>query len=334
MRIEGYVRRQHSTGNALRAGTCGALAALLMICAVLAACDSNTPPQSQATSHMSVPTPTPTPRPYTALLPAPSVSARAYLLMDSATGNLYLAHSPGAELPMASTTKIMTALVALTFAKADQPITVGADATALQNGIASVAWLREGDVLTLRELLYALMLPSGDDAAVAIADGVAGSEQQFITLMNTEATLLGLWHTHYANVHGLDAPGHYTTAGDLAVLARAAMRLPAFREVVATPTYSLAATANHHAYTWETTNKLLTSHPYAGVIGVKTGFTGDAGECLVFAAARPGSHLLGVVLGEPDDASRFDDATALLDWGFVVAESTGRWPSGPYRAGP
>jgi D-alanyl-D-alanine carboxypeptidase (penicillin-binding protein 5/6) len=255
---------------------------------------------------------------YTALVPPPSVSATAYLVMNPQTGTVYLAHNAKAELPMASTTKIMTALVALTFGKLSQRITVGADATALEGTDASVAHMRLGDTLTLHELLYALLLPSGDDAAVVIADGVAGSQARFVGLMNLEAALLGLTHTHYANVHGLDAPGHYSTAADLATLARTAMRYPAFAQVVATAKYALSETADHGDYTWTTTNELLSARPYPGATGVKTGFTGNAGECLVFSASRPSGDILGVELGEPNDDARFTDATALLNWGFAV----------------
>ena len=248
---------------------------------------------------------------------APSLSAREALLLDPVTGQVYLANDAGGEMPMASTTKIMTALVAISFGNLDQRLTVGSDAAALSGTDASVAGLRAGETFTLRELLYALLLPSGDDAAVAIADGVAGSQERFVQLMNLEAALLGLGHTHYADVHGLDAPGHYTTASDLAVLTAAALRSPLFAQVVATPVYKVAATATHDAHTWQTTNLLLSTESYPGVLGVKTGFTGGAGYCLVFTAARPYGSLLGVLLGEPDEQARFDDAAALLTWGFA-----------------
>jgi serine-type D-Ala-D-Ala carboxypeptidase (penicillin-binding protein 5/6) len=249
-------------------------------------------------------------------LPLIAVSARSALLLDPDTGHVYLAANAEQEVPMASTTKIMTALVALSFGRLDAPITVGADAASLVGTGASVAFLSQGDVLTLRQLLYALLLPSGDDAAVAIADGVAGSQDRFVRLMNLEAALLGLGHTHYANVHGLDAPGHYTTARDLATLTAAALHSPTFAAVVATATYKLSPSGTHHGYTWHTTDNLLTTAPYPGVLGVKTGFTGGAGYCLVFVATRPYGRLLGVLLGEPTEDRRFSDAAALLTWGF------------------
>lgn len=250
--------------------------------------------------------------------PPPTIAATAGYLFDPTTGQVLFSQDATAELAMASTTKIMTAMTAMTFGSLSQRITIGPDTVAMQNGIDSVAGLHLGDSLTLCELLYALLLPSGDDAAVAIAEGVAGTEARFVAEMNAEAALLGLWRTHYANPDGLDENGHYTTARDLAQLAAYAMQIPAFAQVVGTATYTLPQTTNHIAYTWNTTNYLLTSaNYYAGATGVKTGTTGNAGACLVFAAARNGHQLIGVVLNDPTDAGRFTDATALLDWGFA-----------------
>ncbi len=259
--------------------------------------------------------------------PPPGLSARIALLLDPLTGQVYLAQNAGTETPMASTTKIMTALVAISFGNLDQRITVGADAAALSGTEASVAGLQQGETYTLRELLYALLLPSGDDAAVAIADGIAGSQDRYVQLMNLEAALLGLGHTHYADVHGLDAPGHYTTAHDLATLTEVALRSPIFAQVVATPAYSVAANVNHGAHIWKTTDLLLSTERYPGVLGVKTGFTGGAGYCLVFTAARPYGRLIGVVLGEPNEQARFDDAAALLTWGFAQMRSSASAPT-------
>jgi serine-type D-Ala-D-Ala carboxypeptidase (penicillin-binding protein 5/6) len=249
----------------------------------------------------------------------PAISAPYALLMNSDSGAIYLATGADKPVPMASTTKIMTAYVALTFGQLDQPITVGPDAAGFDPTYASLAGLRNGETFTLRELLYALLLPSGDDAAVAIADGVGGSQQHFVALMNVEAVILGLSNTHYADVHGLDTPNHFTTARDLARLTRFALRLPEFARIVATGTYTLAPTTRHQSYFWSSTNKLLGARPYAGATGVKTGFTGNAGECLVFTAQRANIHLLGVLLDEPSDDARFSDAATLLDWGFARA---------------
>ena len=267
--------------------------------------------------------------PYGQLVPAdaPKIYAAATYLMDSKTGEVFYADNAAKEVPMASTTKIMTALVAMTFGKPDQKITIGQDAVNEQNNINSVAGLQGNDVLTLHDLLYALLLPSGDDAAVAVADGVAGSQANFVRMMNLEAALLGLDHTHYTNVHGLDADNHYTTVGDLARIARVAMNFPLFAQIVKTPSYSVQ-TALHGQYTWTTTNELLMPlHYYQGVIGIKTGHTGNAGYCLVFAATRNGNTLIGVLLGEQDQSGeqRFIDSSALLDWGFARESTITRW---------
>ncbi len=250
--------------------------------------------------------------------PPPTIAATAGYLFDPTTGHVLFSQDANAELAMASTTKIMTALTALTFGSLSQTITIGPDTVAMENGVDSVAGLQLGDSLTLCELLYALLLPSGDDAAIAIAEGVAGTQARFVAEMNAEAALLGLWRTHYANPDGLDQNGHYTTARDLAQLAAYAMQIPVFAQIVGTATYTLPQSTNHAAYTWTTTNNLLTSaNYYAGATGVKTGTTGNAGACLVFSAARNGRQLIGVILNDPTDAGRFTDATALLDWGFA-----------------
>jgi D-alanyl-D-alanine carboxypeptidase (penicillin-binding protein 5/6) len=259
----------------------------------------------------------------------PPISARAAELYDATTGKTLLAVNANREMPMASTTKIMTAVVALTYGKLDQSITVGADAVALDNQGTSIAGLKLGEKLTLRELLYCLMLPSGDDAAIAIADGVGGSEAGFVALMNLEAGLLGLSHTHYANPHGLDQPGHYTTASDLVKLTSYAMRSPTFAKVVDTAAITLPANATHHTYLLTNTNELLPGEPFAyrGAVGVKTGFTGGAGYCLVFISTRPQGTLIGVVLGEPLYNGRFTDATALLNWGYAQLAPTAPPPA-------
>jgi D-alanyl-D-alanine carboxypeptidase (penicillin-binding protein 5/6) len=261
-------------------------------------------------------TPPGQPTPPATALAAPAIQAAAAILLNPATNQVYFARNADDERAMASTTKIMTAVTALTFGQLNQRITVGSDATALQNGISSVAGLRYGDVLTLHDLLYALLLPSGDDAAVVIADGIAGSQASFVAMMNMEAQLLGLHHTHYSDVHGLDAPNHYTTARDLAMLAEYAMRFSAFTQTVATPRWIEPGYAP-----WDTTNLLLTTSAYPGVTGIKTGYTGQAGGCLVFSATHAGHPLLGVVLGDPGDngdMARFTDAAALLTWGFAL----------------
>lgn len=256
--------------------------------------------------------------------PAPSLTAKAAELYDVTTGQTLLSLAPDTSLPMASTTKIMTAVVALTYGNLNQMITVGPDAYAIEFDGTSVAGLRLGEKLTLKDMLYCLMLPSGDDAAVAIADGIAGSQDHFVALMNLEAGLLGLGDTHYANPHGLDEPGHYTSASDLIRLAEFALQSPTFAQIVQTAKITLPATATHHAFHLVNTNELLPGEPFAydGAIGVKTGYTGGAGYCLVFLVKRPAGTLLGVVLGEPIESKRFTDPTTLLNWGYALLSPT------------
>lgn len=256
------------------------------------------------------------------LLSAPPSAAQAVILTNPDTDGVYLARDAAVQLPMASTTKIMTALVAVTAGQLDQSITVGPDIQTLVGTGASVAGLMPGERYTLRELLYALLLPSGDDAAITIADGVAGSQASFVDLMNQRAQDLGLAHTHYVNVHGLDAPGQYSSAADLASLAAVAIRNPVIAAIVATPTMTLPATAGHPALPLTNTNELLFSSFAVGVkiLGVKTGATGNAGYCLVFAASGPNGELIGVLLNDTttDAELRFTDARALLTWGFTL----------------
>jgi serine-type D-Ala-D-Ala carboxypeptidase (penicillin-binding protein 5/6) len=253
-----------------------------------------------------------------ALDPPPSSGAAAVYLFNPDTRGVYVQRDADDERAQASTTKIMTALVAVSTLPPQTRITVGPDVVLPASFNASIAGLRVGDVLTLRDLLYALLLPSGDDAAIAIADGVAGSQSGFVQMMNAQAGLLGLTHTHFANVHGLDDPQQFSSARDLALLAARALDEPDIAAVVATPAFTLPATGDHAAYTFKNTNRLLTDLAYPGVIGVKTGFTDNAGHCLVFAAITPQGRLIGVVMGEPDDPARFVDAQSLLDWGFAL----------------
>lgn len=259
-----------------------------------------------------------------------TILASGAILMDADTGNILYEKQAETPLPMASTTKMMTALIAIQAGRLDQLITVGQNAVS-QDKIGSNAELAVGDQLSLKDLLYALMLPSGDDAAVAIADGVAGSQEAFTAIMNVEAAKLHLFQTHFYDPTGLDtdlnlnpipAHSHYTTAYDFVRLARYAMRIPLFAQIVSTPTYHLTANATHGPFTWENTNTMLTG--YQGTLGIKTGWTGAAGGCLVFSARRNGHTLIGVVLHSSqenstqaqDEQTRVDDAETLLTWGF------------------
>jgi D-alanyl-D-alanine carboxypeptidase (penicillin-binding protein 5/6) len=254
----------------------------------------------------------------------PVITSEAAYLLDMDTGKVLVDINGEQPGPMASTTKIMTALIAIQTGNLDEPVTINQDAydeVHLHNG--SSAQLVVGDQIPLKDLLYGLMLPSGDDAAIAIADALAGTPENFVQRMNLFAYHLHLFQTHYLDPDGLTVytangpdPDHYTTAADLVHLARYAMSIPLFAQIVQTRTYRLAATAQHHAYTWTTTNTLLDTYP--GLTGIKTGYTVEAGYCLVFSATRNGHHLIGTVLHDADDTRRFNDARALLDWGFAL----------------
>ncbi len=243
----------------------------------------------------------------------PTPDAAAYILVDPATGEALAARAPDRELPMASTTKIMTALVVLRHAKLDDRITVPPAAGAIEG---STGQLEAGEVLSVRDLLTALLVPSGNDAAVALAQGVGGSQAGFVALMNQEAASLGLTHTHYSNPHGLDARGHHSSVRDMVRLGRAAMEDPVFRSIVASRRARIAGPGGEGVRLYESENELLDIDPDAD--GIKTGMTDGAGYALVAHArrARLGTELYAAIIGEPSSYARARDAKRLLDWGF------------------
>ena len=249
---------------------------------------------------------------------APVVTAKAAFVFDADTGLVYYSKDANDELPQASCTKVMTLLLAVERGNLDQMVTVGADAHALVNPDSSYMGLDVGEKLTLRDLLYGLVMPSGNDAAVAIADAIGGNVPNFVAMMNQRAQQLGLTRTHFVNPHGLDAPGHYTSARDLAVLSAYALRNPTIVKVVSTLDYVIPKTATHKAYHLHTGNDLLAGarSPYPGAIGVKPGFTGNAGFTMAFAAIRHGHLIVGAVLDDPSWQVRIVDMRLLLDWGF------------------
>jgi serine-type D-Ala-D-Ala carboxypeptidase (penicillin-binding protein 5/6) len=250
---------------------------------------------------------------------APAITAKAAFVYDADLGFVFYSKNADLELPMASCTKIMTALLATERGSLDQMVTIGADAAALAAPGNSYMGVSAGERLSLRDLLYGLMLPSGNDAAVAIADAIGGNVQHFVVLMNARAQQLGLTHTHFANPHGLDAPGHYTSARDLAVLAAVAMRNPTLVQITSTKHYDIPQTSTHKAYSLVSGDDLIPGDlsPYPGAIGVKPGFTGAAGYCQAFAAIRRGHLIVGTVMGEPTWEIRITDMRTLLDWGYL-----------------
>jgi D-alanyl-D-alanine carboxypeptidase (penicillin-binding protein 5/6) len=241
----------------------------------------------------------------------PRLDASAWLLVDRTDGAELAARAPNARRAIASTTKLMTAHLALTELDLDEKLTVpDYDAAPAE----SVAGLVAGERMTVRDLVVAMMLPSANDAAATVADGVAGSQRAFVAEMNRAARRLELDRTHYANPIGLDAPGNYSTAGDLVSLASEMLADRRFRQIVEMPRATLRS--GDHARTVTNTNTLLLSDPT--VDGVKTGHTLDAGYVLVASARRHGVPLLAAVLGTPSEAERDAETERLLAYGYSL----------------
>ncbi|MDD5667630.1 MAG: D-alanyl-D-alanine carboxypeptidase [Actinomycetota bacterium] len=239
----------------------------------------------------------------------PAVSAAAAILVDAATGDVLYEVNADTSLPMASTTKVMTALVTMENSSMDENVTVSEYASSIGE---SSAWLDAGEVLTVEQLLYALMLQSGNDASVALAEHVAGSENAFVEMMNARARELGLGNTCFANPHGLDEQGHYTSARDLAEIASMAMAMDVFREIVAAQTYEIPWPGHPYPRVMENHNKLLKLYPAA--TGIKTGYTANAGKCLVASSRKDGRELITVILDGGE--SYWDQTISLMEYGF------------------
>jgi len=248
------------------------------------------------------------------------VAAWSAAVENAATGRLLWSRGLNTERPMASITKVMTAYLVIKAGHLDRKITIPAAVTGyVRAHNASSAGLRPGDRLTARQLLYALLLPSGADAAYTLAKAYGPGLSRFVTRMNATARLLGMRRTHFSNFDGLPYPtsySNYSTAANLLALGRAAMRLPVFRTVVAKRSYGLAAGSGHHAYRWKNLNPLIGR--YQGAIGIKPGYTGAAGQCLLFEATRHGHTVIGVTLHSPGSISPINpaDATRILNWAF------------------
>ena len=239
----------------------------------------------------------------------PATSAASYALLDPASGEALAEKDADTRRPMASTTKIMTALVALERLSLDDTVTVPAEAVGVEG---SSIYLFAGEQITVRTLLYALLLSSANDAAAALALHTAGSIEAFAALMNEKAAALQLHDTHFCNPHGLHDAQHYTTARDLARLTAAALENDSFAEIVSAKRYSAPQNGTDAARLFVNHNRLLRT--LDGAVGVKTGFTRASGRCLVSAAEREGLLLIAVTLNAPSD---WQDHTALLEWGFA-----------------
>jgi D-alanyl-D-alanine carboxypeptidase (penicillin-binding protein 5/6) len=240
----------------------------------------------------------------------PVISASAAVLMDAATGTVLFDQAMQARRPMASTTKIMTALVALESADLRDPVVIGADALRVESPGLD---LEVGETIALADLLTALMLKSSNAAAIAIADHIAGSVPAFAQRMNDRARALGARDTHFVNPHGLAEPDHYSSAYDLALIAREALRNPWFGKLVAQRTGTIARPSLGITESFDNHNRLLWQADY--VDGVKTGYVRESGQCLVASGTRDGWRLIAVVLDSPD---HYREALRLLDYGFAA----------------
>lgn len=237
-----------------------------------------------------------------------STHARAAALIDVESGRLLYSSRGDEPMLIASLTKIMTAIVAIENGDLASKVKVGKNAFAKEG---SSLYLKQGEEMLLEDMLYGLMLRSGNDAATAIAEHVGGSEQGFVYLMNAKAEELGLKNTHFANPHGLDAEGHYSSANDLAVLTAYALHNPVFKEIVGTQEKTADNPYEKWDYKWANKNKML--RLYEGADGVKTGYTKKALRCLVSSATRGGQQLVAVTLNDGND---WNDHAALLNFGF------------------
>ena len=237
-----------------------------------------------------------------------SVSAECACVIDMSTGRVIYEKNMNKQHTMASTTKIMTALVALENSNLEDIVTVSKNATGKEG---TSLYLKAGQKVSMEDLLYGLMLQSGNDAAVAIAEGVSGSVEKFAETMTERAKALGAKNSSFKNPNGLDEEGHFTTAYDLAMITKEALKNKKFSEIVSTKSKTIldgTQTVSNH-------NKML--RIYDGCIGVKTGFTKKSGRCLVTAAKRNNVGIIAVTLNAPDD---WNDHTNMLDYAFSTTE--------------
>ncbi|MDB4895154.1 MAG: DacC [Firmicutes bacterium] len=259
----------------------------------------------------------------------PALQGRATVLLDAASGQiLYQMNGTDHNFP-ASTTKLLTALVAVEHGKLDQIIDVS-DRAVDQPADSSSCYLERGEHQSLQNLLYGLMLVSGNDCAMAIAEGVSGGHpEQFVTWMNETATRLGATHSNFANPSGLHDPNHYTTAIDLGLIARVALANPTLRGISGTKEFYWPVKSDRNG-PYYNHNQMLST--YAGTIAGKNGYTEEAGLTLVNVAQRDGRMLIGVVMGEPNQQVQYADMAQLLDYGFTAFEQKSALPAGLHLA--
>jgi D-alanyl-D-alanine carboxypeptidase (penicillin-binding protein 5/6) len=250
------------------------------------------------------------------------VKARGAVLADAATGAVLWSRDAGTERPIGSITKVMTALVVIQAGDLDREIKVPAAVIPYVDKYGgNSAGLHPGDVLTTQQLLEAMLLPSGCDAAYTLATTYGPGMPAFLAKMNATARQLGMLHTYFTSPDGLPYPTEYSTystPADLLTLGLAAMKLPVFRSIVAQSFYQIHKGPGHHAYWWNNTNDLIGTYP--GADGIKDGYTDAALHCLLFEATRGSLTLIGDVLGSPATgiASGAQNAALVLNWGFSL----------------
>ncbi|MDD5017746.1 MAG: D-alanyl-D-alanine carboxypeptidase [Eubacteriales bacterium] len=236
------------------------------------------------------------------------LSAASAILIEATTGRVLYEQNAYEQMPMASTTKIMTAILAIENCDICETVVVGQNASGVEG---SSIWLSVGEKMALSDMLFGLMLASGNDAAVAIAEHVAGSVDAFVDMMNKKAKEIGAYNTNFVNPNGLPVDGHYTTAYDLALISAYAMQNAYFCEIVKTEYKSISWEGHEWNRVVKNKNQILWN--YEGGNGIKTGYTDEAGRCLCAAANRDGLQLISVVLCAPD---MFNDCMSLMDYGF------------------
>lgn len=294
------------------------LTAMLLLCCLLPA---------QAADPIPEPTLSPDANPYDKehpeLLEEEQLYAASAILIEANSGNVIFEKNADQVMAPASTTKILTALLAIMFGDLNETVTVSEEAvTFYEDNISSID-LRAGEEMSMTDLLYGTLLESGNDAANALAEAVSGSISGFVDLMNEAVNVFGCTSTHFANPHGLHDDNHYTTVRDMAIITREAMKNDLFRQIVSTPTYTSSRTNMMRARTWSTTNQLMIPGPddkpnkyyYPYAIGVKTGNHSRAGYCFVGAAEKDGVELISVLFFTGKNA-RWADTIKLMDYGF------------------
>lgn len=240
----------------------------------------------------------------------PEISAKSYVIADARTGEIISSREENTRMPIASTTKVMTCIVALENAKLSDKVTVTAESCGTEG---SSMYLFEGEKLTVKDLLYGLMLESANDAAVCLAVHISGSVEDFSKLMNDKAKSIGLTNSHFNNPHGLEDPKHYSTALDMSRIWCEAMKNEDFRRIVSTESYRMDLGGKEGYRYFTNHNKLLKT--YDSCIGGKTGFTKTAGRCLISGASKNGAELVMVTLNAPND---WQDHREMMDFALSL----------------